>query len=293
MVSSVAIPENTIGEVFLTNKIKNVDVENLLKSGKREYIYLNTPFFNLCTLPNNRLLSSQCDIDETGRLKQTLAIYDENYFVVKKYDVINGENIHLDDICINEENEMFYILNIIYHRITVTDFEMNFIEYFGSKGEGNNEFNYPKSLCFKNECLYVSDSCNKRIQIFNEELELINSLKLDESPDTIKVSSAVICIKFCTDSTIHFYNLHDLSFHKKFDNVFRINEINSNFFLLNFESLSVTCHDAYGNLKEEIFVEDLSRTTLDYEVDGSLLIFKETLLINLYSQEKIIKISKN
>ena len=77
--------------------------------------------------------------------------------MIQRLIKINGESFSfIEEFAINQEKGELYILDYIYNRIIVTDLEFNFIKYFGSPGDKNNQFNYPRGICFKNENLYVS-----------------------------------------------------------------------------------------------------------------------------------------
>ena len=64
-----------------------------------------------------------------------------------------------------------------------------------SEGNGDNQFNYPSSICFKYQFLYVCDSYNKRIQKFNQNLEFIKLLKLEFEPRHLTVFSSELAVR--------------------------------------------------------------------------------------------------
>ena len=142
--------------------------------------------------------------------------------MIKKIEQINGLSIlKISEIAINEEKRELYILEQLEHRITITDFELNFIKYFGSKGNGDNQFNYPSSICFKYQFLYVCDSYNKRIQKFNQNLEFIKLLKLEYTPYRLTVLNSELDVK-STDGATYFYDISSLNFNRKIDGLFSL-----------------------------------------------------------------------
>ena len=116
---------------------------------------------------------------------------------------------------INKNKREVYLLNRNNDRIIVTDFELNFIKYFGSRGDRNNQFDDLFGICFKNGYLYVSDNGNMRIQIFNQDLEFIKSVKLEYEPREVQISNSMLAV--VSDDGISFYDLNNLDFHSKFD----------------------------------------------------------------------------
>ena len=56
-----------------------------------------------------------------------------------------------------------------YHSIHITDTSGNYITGFGSFGSGNGEFNEPMGICVLGNMIYVVDSLNNRVQIFDSD----------------------------------------------------------------------------------------------------------------------------
>ena len=82
-------------------------------------------------------------------MRQCIKILDKNYNLIKTIEKINEECFsYMQEIAINRENGEVFLLDK--HRIIVTDFDTNFIKYFGSKGDKNNQFNCLLGICFKN-----------------------------------------------------------------------------------------------------------------------------------------------
>ena len=127
-------------------------------------------------LSNNRLLVLNYLNDKVNDLTQFFTIHDKNFNLIEKIDKTNGESSdEIEEIAINPEMEELFLLDANNDRIIVTDFELNFIKYFGSHCDKDNQFDCPCGLCFKNGYLYVSDTGNERIQIFNQNLEFVKS----------------------------------------------------------------------------------------------------------------------
>ena len=69
--------------------------------------------------------------------------------------IIDTDNM----ICVTEEKN---------HRVSVFSFEGRFLMSLGTKGNDKGEFNSPQGIAVnKNRMLYISDTCNKRICVYN------------------------------------------------------------------------------------------------------------------------------
>ena len=281
--------ENIIGEIYSINKHNNKGVQDLLNIENKEYIQLDYHPINIKILSNNRLLVLNYLNDDKDDLTQCITIHDENYKLIKKEDEINGESFsHIEEIAINEDERELYLLDFNNDRIIVTDFELNFIKYFGSRGDKNNQFNYPRGICFKNENLYVSDRLNQRIQMFNQDFEFIKSLELEYEPREIQTSNSMLAVT--SDNGINFYDLNSLEFHVKFDYELNfglfLSEIDSIFYGFDYTTRDVFCFDSNGKLIEKIHVNLRDEISL---LTGRLVIFNKCLLMNSYESEKLIK----
>ena len=297
--------EDLIGRVYSINK-NNSNVADLLKIGKTEFIHLDYHPINLKVLSKDRLLIvnvSKSDYKDDYSDYKLITIHDEGYNVIKKIGQINRELItKISEIAINEEKRELYILgSSLKHRITVTDFELNFIKYFGSWGIGENQFIYPTSICFKNGFLYVCDCLNKRIHKFNQNFEFIKLLELEYEPFKMSVFNSELAVRSHDDSPTYFYDLDSLNFNRKADaflsvksdkslkkifnsdDNFQVSEIDSMFYKITSEG--VNCYDRNGNFIESIHLDE------DYNFcdDEELVLFQNTLLMSSFKAKKLIK----
>jgi DNA-binding beta-propeller fold protein YncE len=69
------------------------------------------------------------------------------------------------DIAINDRTKLCYITDSVNHRVIVCDLKGKQVYEWGGKGDGNQEFRYPATATF-DEYLYVVDSLNSRVQVF-------------------------------------------------------------------------------------------------------------------------------
>ena len=156
----------------------------MLKTGKTECIHLKYHPIDFKVLSTDLLLILN-SVGTKVKNSKFLTLHDENYNLIKKIKEIDGKSIaKISKMAINEEKRELYLLDTSRSRIIVTDFELNFIKYFGSWGNRDDQFFYPNSICFKKGFLYVTDSYStkKRIKKFNQNFELIILLELEYEP---------------------------------------------------------------------------------------------------------------
>ena len=126
--------DDIIGRLFLINKHK--DIPDLLKIENKEYIHLDNIPLILTVLSNNRLLVlNKLNDDIDDYYSQRFTILDENYNFIKQVEKINSESISsIQEMNVNHEKGEVHLLDLDSERIIVTDLELNFIKYFGSRG---------------------------------------------------------------------------------------------------------------------------------------------------------------
>ncbi len=267
-----------------------MNVEELLENGNKKIIELDVKPYYIINYPNNKILSSSYQ-------DSCLSLYDENFVLIKRIDKINEEALSPLGITLNKTDGKLFISDKYLNKIFRTDFEFNYINSVGSYGTDIMKFNVPIDICFKNGYLYVCDFKNKRLQLFDSELEFIKILKLEYMPWKIEASNSILCLASgYTSLGIYFYHIENLSLLRKFDHgMCRISEINSRFYEFESKSKNIFCYDETGNLEKKIsFVSD----TFDYNcleniVDGSLISLNKTLLMTSFDEKKLIMFSKN
>jgi DNA-binding beta-propeller fold protein YncE len=174
MISKKTIDEEFIADIYYLDKNKvDTNVRDLLKSGKREIIELeDTNPFDIIVLPNSKLIFPDT-------INKHLALYDQNFNLIRKIDRTNGEKIDPTGFALNQKESKIYISDHHNHRILMTDLELNLIKTIGSRGNENYQFRYPRGMCFcKNGLLYITDYLNGRVQILNRNLEYTKTLKV-------------------------------------------------------------------------------------------------------------------
>jgi DNA-binding beta-propeller fold protein YncE len=71
------------------------------------------------------------------------------------------------------EQKLLYVADTHAHDVKVFDEQGRLVQLIGRRGEGNGEFNFPTHVAFARGELYVTDTMNSRIQVFNAGGELI------------------------------------------------------------------------------------------------------------------------
>ena len=289
MVSKSKIDEEFIADIYCYDKHKmDINVKDLLKNGKREIIELRevNPF-EVIVLPSNRLIFADT-------INKCFTILNQNFNLIKKIDRINDERFDPTGVALNQKEGKIYISDHHNHQVLMTDLELNFIKSIGSRGNGDNEFKYPRGMCFKKDFLYVCDYLNSRIQIFNKDLEYYKSLKVDICPTQVKASNTLLCLKSDPLNIEYFYDLEDLSFIRKIDNCTGtiLSEINSSLYLYNdFSEKKVCCFNSNGVIDDEIRLNQIDTSyTVSYS-DGCLIEFNGSLLMTLKSAKRLIRFS--
>ena len=118
----------------------------------------------------------------------------------------------------------------------------------------SNQFDKPSGVCYKTGILYIFDTLNKRIQIYNNELEFIDSVKVDYQPWWIKISNSFIFVQAACIKSVFIYDLDTISFNKKIDNPSvncRLSVISSNIYRFNSNSKSLFLYHEIGYFNEE------------------------------------------
>ena len=71
------------------------------------------------------------------------------------------------------EQKLLYVADTHAHDVKVFDEQGRLVQLIGRRGEGNGEFNFPTHVAFARGELYVTDTMNSRIQVFNAGGELL------------------------------------------------------------------------------------------------------------------------
>ncbi len=264
-------------------------IKNAIKKSKFKEIDLLYSFDDFCILPNNVLAF-------INTYDKNVSIYNQ-FFNLKK--IVNKIGIIQEfvprGITINEKNGI-YLTDSLNHQIIMTDLEFNPIKTLGSLGSNTDEFMSPYGIRFKSHLVYVCDLGNKRIQIFDENLEhIMNSIQLELCPLRIEISNDFLCISGCTNlqnksDKFGFYSRDTFELSSLETETFgRISKINENFYIFDFNSKKIACHDKNGNFVENIEIKNLDEFLDESVVEGVLFIFNDNLYFRCYTKRKLLK----
>lgn len=105
-------------------------------------------------------------------------------------------------LAIDKRNKHIVIPDVIKHQIVITDLDGNHIQTFGSKGEGDGEFNLPIAVAIEKEgTIVVADAYNARIQRFTSKGVFVG--KFGKRGDSIGDFSVIKGV--AVDSEDHIY----------------------------------------------------------------------------------------
>jgi hypothetical protein len=282
-VSDEIVTEKIIGDIFFN---ESVDVKELFLRGKTEIIRLNHDVWGILALNRNRIVCSSRD-------NKCLMLYDENFNLLKTVDKIN--EVSFLPVGIASYDKHLYITDKLNNCIIMLDFEFNKIKSIGSLGAYFNQFNKPSGICCKNGILYICDHVNQRIQIYNKDLEFIDSVKVVYKPWLIKITNSSIFVEAGNIEGLFIYDLNSLSLKQKIDNpaeYCRLSAIHSNVYRFNSRSKSLFSYDENGNYKEKIIINNVDGRIFSHNGDGTFIDFNGNLLMTSYSGKKLIKFSK-
>jgi hypothetical protein len=271
-----------LGKIYLDDKNKTIIVEDLLKNGeKRVYDLVYYPG-DIC-INNDQIIITHWN-------DNCVTIYDNDLNFIRKIDKINGEEFGPFGILANFEKKQFYICDIQSHRILITDLDFNFIKSVGSTGSQNCQFNCPIDICFSNSKFYICDYHNKRIQVYSKDFDFETSFKVEYYPWKIKSTNSTICVVADNPDGIYFYNSNDFHLIRNYNHLEgRISQINSMFYEFNYKTQTVSCYDENANLKEEITLKGFDKYLVSIN-DGALIYHNSALVIQSYSEKKVIKL---
>ena len=264
-------------------------MKDLLLNGKQEVFDLNFSPWEILVLPNNIILCS-------NNQHKCLTLYDENLKLIKKIDRLNGDVFRPSGIAMNEEDSQLFIVDQLKPQIITTDFEFKNIKTVGSCGSGDNQFESPYNVCYQSNKLYICDFGNKRIQIYNKDLEFVQSLKTKYGPWLMKVSNSLMFVQSGDSPSFYTYELKNLSLKPTCATTVpycKISVIDSCFYRFNHQSKSFLFYDESGNFKEEIKMNNIDQGFNFVQEDGIIVELNGKILMSYHTGKKIIRFSKD
>jgi len=264
------VDKKLIGEIvfrglaaYKMNKLKRV-----LFNGKIETIQLPAYGTSLIALPNGNLVYGT---------HNRVFLLNENFQEIKRVSTSGWSFCAL-----SRRNEIYVSVSPNYC-IILFDINLNQLKQFGSRGTGNNQFNYPCGLCCHGDYLFVCDYGNKRIQILTLDFEYVSTIQLDGNrPYRVEISNTTIGVS-CDQATL-FYDLVSkaLKYKHNIAGTYAINYVDSTFCALNVDQNKMFFFDSDGNfLEEKAFHEKLILE--NHELSGTMCKYKDQLYMTDFS----------
>jgi hypothetical protein len=274
--SNDKINENLIGRIIYKNNLTEDEIIKRLQiCNKIEITPVDFSPFEICVLPNGNLISAN---------DGSVAILDHRLKTMRKKDFENSSIIGLAS-----NNDSIYVTDFNKHCVYLMNLNLEIEKTFGSYGENNEQFKFPMSIACKSDILYVCDQLNKRIQIFDLDLEYIDSIKLNCQPFSIKLSCIEIGI--CGSTGVHFYDINTKDLTRYYENLMgRISYLDSYFYVAsNRPTKIINCFDSHGNLIDKISNNKINEF-ISYNWDGFMFCFKNDLFITSNTHNKILRL---
>jgi hypothetical protein len=221
--SESLIQMNLVGNLSFNYRQEQLNTELIerLKSFKYEIANLNYSVSNLCVLPNGHLLAANCTA-------QNLILYDIDFNLIKTFSHFNNRSIFPLSLATNDKDRV-YISDSNFHCIIMTDIDLNFLYEIGSLGSEVDQFKYPCGIVCNRNLVYICDSQNNRLQVYNKSLVFQKSNVFNFSPFEIKCFNNFACIRDNDNKFIYFYDLcnFELKFKHEGHNgaIFELNNI--------------------------------------------------------------------
>jgi hypothetical protein len=243
----------------IKEKIENADFK----------ILPNCKAIDACILPNDRILVTT---------NYSIQIFDENFQPIKQREVnyLNAFGCALDS------RNNIYISDQINNCIDVYNLSLQKIKTFGL--DINSNFNGIRKMTWNDSNLFVCDLGNKRIQIFDDNLKFIDSMKLDYCPYSIQVSNKTIGVS-SEFRGLYFYDLETKRLLNEYkDLTGTLNLIDSKFFVILFdpEPKKVFCYNEHGFLIQEIKISDNIKSYIASPWYCRIINFKREIVLYSY-----------
>ncbi len=199
---------------YLKYKKKYLDLKSMLelkqKGGTYNYvfdsiIYEADIYDNESPIP---LLISKfgenliCLMSDSANTRKFFKVINQNGEDIREHELSN--EINVKDFCVMDER--IYILDIRHSKVIILNNNFEQISSFGELGDGNNEFDMPCGIAVYNNQIFISDTNNRCIKIFDLEGNYIRKINVMHSnisrpsPENILVLNESIFVKvndFC------------------------------------------------------------------------------------------------
>jgi sugar lactone lactonase YvrE len=161
-----------LNRIYITDP--GVHVLHILDLLGKEYFSIKGPPSSEFVSPIGVTVDENGTIYLTDSVLKKVFIFDKSGRYLKE---LGTSKVFSRPTGITNTDDRIYVVDTLDHRIKVFNRDTgNFLFSFGERGVKNGEFNYPTHICSdKDSFIYVSDSMNFRVQIFDKNGIFISS----------------------------------------------------------------------------------------------------------------------
>ena len=251
---------------------------------------MNTKYYEIIDLDYE--IRGMCVLESHNSLltcsskHRCLTLFDKKLKITRTIETIDAKPIVPRYIATNSRDKIFIVQSTL-NKVTITDFEINFLKEVGTKGSECGQFDCPLGICCYEQSVYVCDSLNKRIQKLNENLEYEDSFVVNYKPWEIKISNDYACIRPNDLENIFFYCLESFKLIKVlsegngiiFCSTFWFYELSLNKY--------ITCYDLTGRFVDRCNIDVLKEIDIG---DGQVAMeyFNGNLILSCKLAKKLI-----
>lgn len=209
------------------------------------------------------------------------------------YTILNGKIIKTDNVtnttiseylCENATNLTFDD-NKVYaqagEKVIVLDSDLNFINYYGSKGDSKDRLNTPKDVVVYEDSIFIADYENQRIVINDLSKNIFSELKLNFKPSKITVNKDTIFVYNQNESKIYCYNKLNNQLKREINNI-------GNIQAMLYHSNSLLLLESSGKVKQVNLIDNTNQYLLDNAVIIDIAINADSQNLYMLANNSII-----
>lgn len=274
------LDKNIVGKINY-KKVNKLDINEVFESRLKEksfkVVEIDVKPCEISVLPNEHLISVNYD-------QKSLTLYDKDLNLVKTIDKINNQPLDSAYITTDGDNKI-YITNFKAKSIIVTDLNFNQLKYLNTSYK-------PYGICWNNNgYLYVCGYDTRCIHKLNTELECIQSFKLTFEPWKIKILDSTVAIDCLSGSGLYFFDLETFNLKVKYSHgKCRHFTLGTMFYEFSVDTKKLYCYNNEGIILRDIDL-DYFKEYFNHGLDGYTVLFKDFIVISIYSLGKFLKIS--
>lgn len=152
----------------------------------------------------------------TDTWNHRIKIYDKELNVKKiVYKYQEEMLLRPSAVRINEEQTSFWVCDYLNHKLKLYDMDGNYITSLGKLGSEEGCFKYPNDIYISEDGnLFISDSKNNRVQIFDKELRFIKAINFSKFglfliPSSVVTHENILFVADINNSCIYKFDLEN------------------------------------------------------------------------------------